>query len=204
MDFLTAYVTLVTSFLENSVKLGWPIAAAWVAWLFRDAIKAKLASLKGMNGYGMNLDFDHRMEVFVEKARYIAEPTGFTDMPAEPPIKSAPPQEVCQTEPENLPVLARSHAISSAFSDLVSELRRVAGPYGYTRSGQKRLVETMLGILLKRNKIPRDLASQIAELRALRNVAVSNPESIGVDEFAAYIEYAVGAVEELQKLEPVK
>lgn len=203
MDFLTAYVTLATSFLENSVKLGWPVALAWVAWLFRDVIKTKLTSLQDVDGYGVKLNFREEMVALVEEARYVAQPSAPSGTPAEPPFELTSPESVFQKDLFSTSNGTQLQLVSNDFAKLSSELRRVAGPYGYTRSGQKRFVESVLRSLVAKKVIGLDLAKQISKLRDLRNIAVDNPENISEEEYSKYSELVAGAIAELKKLDSI-
>lgn len=61
MDLLTAYVTLGTSFMENLVKLGWPVAVVLIAWLFRNELKDLSYRVKSVNGPGIGLAFMEKL-----------------------------------------------------------------------------------------------------------------------------------------------
>lgn len=203
MDFLTAYVTLATSFMENLVKLAWPVAVLGVAWLFRGVIAEKLIALQGVDGYGMKLTFGEKVEVLAERAKYVADVAEPSEMPAEPLFEPKQPENASQNDLSSVINGAHVRLVTSHFSELVSELRRVAGPHGYTRSGQKRFVESVLKSLLVKKVIGLDLAQQISQLRELRNMAVHNPENITDEEYYRYFELVAGATEELKKLEPL-
>ena len=202
MDFLTAYVTLATSFMENLVKLGWPVAVVGVAWFFRDVIKVKLTSLQGVDGYGVKINFREEIAAVSERAHYVAEPSATFKILAKPILDPKRPESGPQ---DGLGIVlngAQLLMVSHYFSQLTSELRRVAGRHGYTKWGQKRFVESMLKSLLDKRVIGLDLAKQISELRKLRDLAQHNPEDITEEELTRYFELVAGAILELRKIAP--
>lgn len=189
------------TFLNEGVKnliallgvIAWPATVLIVVWLFRLEIKAKIQSLAVWEGWGVNAQFNGLLKQIEISAEEAELRNGPSDVPGRPVTHETRDELSHWQGPSGHPMefSAASRIVQTAFSDLVQELRKKAGDWGYTPDGKKkRLLENVVSDMIKHSDMPEALGQMILELRKLRNIAISEPSSVTAAEALRYIKLA--------------
>lgn len=174
--------------------IAWPVTVGLALWWFRDQIKEKIAALHIWSGMGVNVTFRGGLTEVERLAHEVTQkgvnrsdpeqqPSTESDGRDEPYIGNSSVNPSPKTA-------AGSRIIDEDFRQLAAELRRKAGSFGYTRSGQKRYVGSMVQDLTEAGKMAPELGRMVLALRDLRNVAAASPFAISADDVIRYMRVA--------------